>query len=154
MQHTAYIGLGSNLGDRAATLARAVEMLRQSPGVESVEVSSLYETAPMGGPSMQGLYLNAAAAVRTSLAPEPLLDLLLSLEVSLGRERRERWGPRTIDLDLLLYDERVIQTERLTLPHPRMHDRRFVLEPLAELAPGAVHPVLRRTVTELLREAR
>ena len=94
MQHTAYIGLGSNVGDRAASLARAMEMLRGSAGVESVEVSALYETMPVGGPAMQGLYLNAAATFRTSLNPEPLLDLLLSIETRLGRERRERWSPQ------------------------------------------------------------
>ena len=131
----AYIALGSNLGDRPALLDRALAELRGRTGVEVVHVSSLYETAPVGGPAGQGPYLNAAAELRTELAAAALLRLLLEVESGLGRVRTERDGPRTIDLDLLLYDDVVRDDNELTLPHPRLHQRLFVLQPLAEIAP-------------------
>lgn len=151
MDHTCYIALGSNLGDRAATIHRAVDLLRAEPAVSSVQMSSLYETAPVGGPANQPPYLNAAARVVTSCEPHEFLALLLRTEQDLGRVRAERWGPRTLDLDLLLFEDQIINTPTLTVPHPRMHQRRFVLEPLAEIAPAVVHPKLKLTVAELLR---
>jgi 2-amino-4-hydroxy-6-hydroxymethyldihydropteridine diphosphokinase len=153
MSVTAYIALGSNLGDRQANLDRALQLLREQPGVQVTKVSSYHETEPVGGPPRQGKYLNAAAELQTDLSPEELLRVLLRVEDQLGRVREERWGPRTIDLDLLLHGERIQQTEPLTLPHPRMHERLFVLEPLAEIAPGVIHPVLGRRIASLAEEA-
>ena len=135
----AYVGLGSNLGDRRATLERAVELLDADPGVRVVSISTLRETEPWG-PVEQPPYLNGAIAVDTMLGPRALLDVLLRTEETLGRVRGERWGPRTVDLDLLLYEDSVVDDPGLVVPHPRLHERRFVLEPLAELAPALVVP--------------
>ena len=136
----AYVGVGANLGDRAATIERAVELLAGADGVELVAVSSLRETEPWG-PVAQPLYLNGALALETELGPQELLAVLLDVERRLGRVREgERFGPRTIDLDLLLYADSVVNEVGLTVPHPRLHERRFALEPLAELAPAAVVP--------------
>ena len=141
----AYIGLGANLGDREATIQAAVAGL---PGV--VGVSTLRETDPVGITD-QPRFLNGVAVLETELPPRELLDVLLAVESRLGRERRERWGPRTIDLDLLLYGDEVIDEDGLTVPHPHLGERRFVLEPLAELAPKLVVPGLGR-VEDLLAE--
>ena len=149
---TAYIALGSNLGERADYLARALTALRQHEGVEVMRVSPVYETRPVGGPAGQGDYLNAVAEVRTERSAHDLLDALLAIEQRLGRVRRERDGPRTIDLDLLLYGDLVHADERLNAPHPRLHERLFVLQPLAQIAPGLVHPVLKRSIADLLAE--
>ena len=141
----AYVGVGSNLGDREALVRAAVEAL---PGV--VAVSALRETDPVGEVE-QPRFLNGAVALETELPPRELLDLLLAVERRLGRERRERWGPRTIDLDLLLYGAETIDEPGLTVPHPRLHERRFALEPLAELDPQLAVPG-RGSVKELLAE--
>lgn len=150
-QVRAYVGLGANLGDREATIRRAVELLGKVEGVDVVAVSTLRETEPWG-PVEQPPYLNGVAVVETRLEPRALLDVLLDVERRLGRVRvpLERWGPRTVDLDLLLYGDVVVDEPGLGVPHPRLHERRFVLEPLAELAPDAVVPGL-GTVAELLR---
>jgi len=148
----AYVGIGSNVGDRADTIDRAVRALTQTPGITVAAVSPLAETGPVGGPEGQGPFLNGAAALDTSLEPEALLDALQTIERDLGRRRSERWGPRTIDLDLLLYDERIIAHARLTVPHARLRERRFVLEPLAAIAPEAVDPVTGLSVRRLLED--
>ena len=130
----AYIGLGANLGMREETLRRAVELLGAADGVDVLAVSQLRETEPVGVVD-QPPFLNGAVAIETTLAPRELLDLLLEIERSLGRVREERWGPRTIDLDLLVYGNEVVDEPGLRVPHPHLHERRFALEPLAELAP-------------------
>jgi 2-amino-4-hydroxy-6-hydroxymethyldihydropteridine diphosphokinase len=136
----AYIGLGSNLGDREGTLRRAIELLGASPDLRVRRVSSLRETAPVGLTS-QPDFVNAAAEVETSLGPRALLDRLLAVERGLGRDRTgPRFGPRTIDLDLLLYADAIVDEPGLGVPHPRLHERRFVLEPLVELDPGLTVP--------------
>jgi 2-amino-4-hydroxy-6-hydroxymethyldihydropteridine diphosphokinase len=144
----AYIGLGSNEGDRAETIQAAVGKLRDVPGITVTQVSSLYETEPLEYPD-QGWFLNAVAAVDTDLAPAALLDVLLDVEHALHRERTIRFGPRTIDLDLLLYGDEVITTGRLQVPHIRSHARAFVLIPLGEIAPDVRHPVFGKTAGEL-----
>jgi 2-amino-4-hydroxy-6-hydroxymethyldihydropteridine diphosphokinase len=145
----AYVGLGANLGDRAATLARALELLGGRPEIEIAAVSSFRETDPVGYLD-QPRFLNAAAAIDTSLAPGALLEALLDVERELGRVREgPRFGPRTVDLDLLLMDEVTVDEPGLTLPHPRLHERVFALEPLVELEPALVVPG-QGTVRDLL----
>jgi 2-amino-4-hydroxy-6-hydroxymethyldihydropteridine diphosphokinase len=150
---TVYLALGANLGDRRRQLDEALKHLRER-GVEVIAVSSFIETEPEGGPPGQGRYLNGAACLRTTRSPQELLRLLLEIEAELGRTRLtgERNGPRTVDLDILFYEDQIIDEEGLCVPHPRLHLRRFVLEPLAQIAPQLRHPVLRRTVAELLAE--
>ena len=146
----AYIGLGSNVGDREKNIRAALEKLEKHSGIEVEAVSSLIETEPVGGPKGQLKFLNGAAALRTVLPPRSLLNEMQRVEKELGRERSIAWGPRTIDLDILLYADAIIDEPGLEVPHPRMHTRLFVLEPLAEIAPDAVHPALRKTAAELL----
>ncbi len=150
----AYVALGSNLGDRAAQLAAAIAALRAHPGVRVEALSTVYETAPVGPPP-QGPYLNAVARLRTRLAPRALLERLLEIEVAAGRRRGgPRWSARTLDLDLLLYGSLVLDERGLCIPHPRLHERAFVLEPLCELAPRLVHPRLGSRIEELARRVR
>ena len=144
------IGLGSNLGDRRLMLDEAVLRLARHPLVRVAAQSPWRETAPVGGPAGQSPYLNGAILVETSLTPEALLEVLQQIETSLGRRRQDRWGPRTIDLDLLLFDQVVRQTPAIRLPHPRMTWRRFVLEPAVCVAPSMIHPLTGWTVGQHL----
>mgnify|MGYP004502922741 FL=1 len=143
----AYIALGSNLGDKEKNLRRALLLLTQQ-GVEVVRVSSFLSTEPYGVTD-QPQFLNAVACVRTSLEPLALLDVLLATELAMGRVRLRHWGERNIDLDLLLYEDVVLDMPRLRLPHPDMQNRDFVLLPLAEIAPELKHPTLQKTIWEL-----
>ena len=136
---TAFVGIGSNLGDREAHLSRAIELLSAEAGIEVSGVSQIRETEPVG-PVEQGPFLNGAVQVATELAPRELLDRLLGIERQMGRVRRERYGPRTIDLDLLLYGDEVVDEPGLIVPHPRLKERRFALEPLSELDPSLTIP--------------
>lgn len=146
----AYLALGSNLGDRLATLREARRRLAETDEISLAASSALYETRPVGGPPGQPAYLNAVLEIDTSLSVEDLLRLAQQIEASCGRLRQERWGARTLDIDILFYGELVCRTPGLEVPHPRLHQRRFVLLPLADLAPLLVHPRQNRRVSELL----
>jgi 2-amino-4-hydroxy-6-hydroxymethyldihydropteridine diphosphokinase len=152
MSSVALIGLGSNLGDRRAALEGAIAALSETPGIVVRKVSSFHETEPVGGPAGQGRYLNAAAALETTLEPIELVRVLQQIETRFGRGRTVRWAERTLDLDLLLFGDRIIDTPGLIVPHPRFSVRRFVLEPLADVAPEAVDPVTGRTIAQLLAD--
>ncbi len=147
---TAYIALGANLGDREKNLRDALSKIAETPGVTLSAVSSFLENPAVGGPADSPPFLNAAAEIKTDLPAFGLLNRLWEIERALGRQRREKWGPRTLDLDLLLYGDQTIQSADLTVPHPRLHERRFVLQPLAEIAPDLIVPGMNRTASELL----
>ena len=148
---TTLIALGANLGDRLGNLQRAIALLDRPPAQRVVAHSRWFSTAPIGGPAGQAPFVNAAARVETSLTPLELLALLRDIEAELGRQRRERWAARSVDLDLLLFDDLVLDTPDLQLPHPRMAFRRFVLEPAADVAAELVHPGIGWTIGQLLQ---
>ena len=138
VRQTAWIGLGANLGDAAATIRHAIHALGMSPGIHAIRCSPFYRSDPVdaSGP----VFVNAVAEIQTSLSPVELLDLLQKIELMHGRDRPYRNAPRTLDLDILLFDNESIETQRLTIPHPRMHERAFVLRPLLDLNPDAALP--------------
>ena len=146
----AYAALGANLGDRAENLSSAMKLLDGTDGIRVLRASRFIENPSVGGPADSPPFLNAVAELRTRLPPAELLERFLQVERALGRVRGERWGPRVIDLDLILYGSQIIRSPALTIPHPRMHEREFVLAPLAEVAPGVVHPVLQKSAREML----
>jgi 2-amino-4-hydroxy-6-hydroxymethyldihydropteridine diphosphokinase len=147
---TCLLGLGSNLGDREATLHSALADITALPDVQLVQHSKSYRSQPLGGPPDQGEFLNAAALIETTLAPLILLDELGQIETRLGRQPADRWSARTIDIDILLYGNEVAETAMLTLPHPRMSFRRFVLEPAVEISPRMLHPTIGWPIERLL----
>ncbi|MCI7804473.1 MAG: 2-amino-4-hydroxy-6-hydroxymethyldihydropteridine diphosphokinase [Oscillospiraceae bacterium] len=146
--HTAYLGLGSNLGDKKAYLDNAVKSLDKAKGCHVEKVSSYYVTEPYGGVE-QDDFLNACLILKTLLTPEELLEKLHETEQAAHRERSVRWGPRTLDLDILMYDDIIMETDNLIIPHVEMHLRSFVLKPLCEIAPNKRHPIFGKTVSQL-----
>lgn len=156
MPHRAFIGIGTNLGDRAANYREAIQRIAELPETRLVRQSSIYETEPLG--EIKGAFLNGVVEIETELAPEVLGKKLFAIERAMGRKRvkgrkpsaRGKYRPRIIDLDLLFFDKEVIETRALQVPHPRLHERRFVLAPMSELAPSLIHPKLNASISELL----
>jgi 2-amino-4-hydroxy-6-hydroxymethyldihydropteridine diphosphokinase len=149
--HQAYLILGSNMGDRKQYIASALHKIAAHPFIQYVKTSSWYETAAWGKEDMPSHY-NVATCIATTLTPVALLQALQQIELALDRERQEKWGQRTIDIDILFYDDIDINTKNLVIPHPYLHLRRFTLEPLNEIAPTYIHPVYNKSITTLLDE--
>ena len=150
---TAFLGLGSNLGNRLAFLRGGRDILGKQAGIELIQASGVYETEAIGGPPDNPLFLNAVLQIQTSLEPDQLLEACLEAENEFGRSRAVRWAPRTLDIDILFYDDQVLCEEHLTVPHPRLQERAFVLAPLLGIAPDLKHPLLDQTIAELAAES-
>lgn len=149
--NTAYIGLGSNMGNKQENIQLAIEKIGQSQNNKIIQVSKLYETEPVGFLE-QDDFINSAIEIRTMFSPNELIKFLLNIEIELKRVRTIKWGPRTIDLDVLLYNNDIISSKDIVVPHPRMHERSFVLLPLCDIAPYILHPILNKRMVELLKE--
>lgn len=149
--HTAYIAIGSNIGNKEENLNSAIELINSSETTKVVKVSKFYETKPVGYLD-QDSFLNGALEIKTLLTPNKLIEFLLEKEKDLKRERMIKWGPRTIDLDVLLYDNLITCDENIIVPHPRMHERLFVLKPLSDIAPYVIHPILNERIIELMNK--
>jgi len=158
MPHRAFIGIGTNLGDRAANYREAITRIASLPDTRVLRQSSAYETEPVGDPGLKGPFLNGVVEIETEISADSLMRRLLAIERTMGRKRvpgrkpagRAKYKPRVIDLDLLFFDMEMRDTPALHLPHPRLHERRFVLAPMAELAPTLIHPKLNATISDLL----
>lgn len=148
---TAYVSIGSNLGDRLEYLKKAWRLLQAREEIQLTQLSSSYETEPLGYAD-QRKFINAVFSLKTSCTPHALLEILQGIESSLGRERTVRWGPRSVDLDILIYEDMVLQDRLLTIPHPHLTERAFVLVPLAEIAPLLLHPLTGKTIRQHLEE--
>ena len=149
---TSYLAIGSNLGDRFTNIRRSIRYLQSNPRISIRKISRLYETSPRGGPKNQPQYLNAAVKIETSLNPFDLLQYLKTIEKKLKRRTPVRWGARTIDLDILFFNDLVLLHRDLCIPHPLLHTRIFVLKPLSEIAAGAIHPLRKKGVRAMLKE--
>jgi len=149
---TAYIGIGSNLGTPKKNCTKAIEKISSAKDIKIISKASFYQTEPIGG-VQQGWFVNSAIEIETDLSPENLLSVLLNLELAMGRTRKEKWGPRLIDLDLLFYGNLVLENKSLTLPHPEIQNRKFVLTPMSEIAENLIHPTLKKTIKTLLQES-
>ena len=147
----AFVGIGSNLGDRRQNCAEALERLKELRGSGFIACSRWYVTSPVGVED-QNWFVNGVACLNAEISARELLGRLLSIEALMGRVRTEKWGPRVIDLDLLLYGADIVNEPDLEIPHPQMHQRKFVLAPLAEIDPGVIHPVLAKSASQMLRE--
>jgi 2-amino-4-hydroxy-6-hydroxymethyldihydropteridine diphosphokinase len=148
----AYLSLGSNVGDREEYIEQAVFLLEKNPNIDVIKRSANYETEAEGGRGNQPPFINAAVEIKTKLAPHKLLEVGNEIEATLGREREIEWGPRTIDIDILLYGNEIISDDKLQIPHPLMHERLFVLKPLKDIAPQIIHPVLEKSIESLYEE--
>ncbi|MFJ7851094.1 2-amino-4-hydroxy-6-hydroxymethyldihydropteridine diphosphokinase [Peribacillus sp. NPDC097206] len=151
MKNISYLSIGSNMGESFDTFQRAFQLLSEDPHIKLVSCSSLYETDPVGYTD-QDCFLNAVIKVETDLTPEDLLRACMQVEQELGRKRNVRWGPRTLDLDILLYNHENVETEILSIPHPRMHERAFVIIPLMELEPDIILPKMNTSLSDLLEK--
>lgn len=149
--HDVFIGIGSNIGDKSGNIKRSIEIINSSKYCRVIKVSDTYETKPVGY-AEQDNFLNCAAKIKTMLSPLELVKFLMKIEKDLKRERKVKWGPRTIDLDVLLYDDIISSDESIIIPHPRMHERLFVLKPLCDIAPYVVHPILKKRIFEIEKE--
>ena len=146
---TAYIGIDSNLGDKLNNCLKSIDLIERIPGYRVEAQSDFFRTEPVGVED-QNWYVNCVISLQTDISVQQLMKSLLSIEASLGRERKRKWDPRTIDLDIILFGQDLINEKNLTVPHPLMHKRRFVLVPMVQLAPDLIHPVLEKSMTELL----